>query len=710
MRPRRCGAAISPSRSRRPAISSRPTRSRSAPSNRAWSPRSSSTITTASPQGQPLARLDTARLQDTIVQAQAGLASAQAQVATAQASAAQARANLARQEEVFRVSGGRVPSETELDAARAENRRARRRRARRRRRRSRQARAQLSSAQTNLSKATIYSPVTGVVLSRQIDPGQTVAASLPGAGPVHHRRGSGGDEARGPGRRGRCRPGPRRASAPPSPSTPIPAGPSRRVVTRVDVGANASGSTIRIERIDGRRHRQRRRLYRGACRSQNPRAAASARHDRDRRDRHHRAPQRPARPQCGPALVARARRRGAGGAAGRHHQRAGAARRRGAARGGAAAGASARSTIGRGSRQTVYVLGADGKPRRSGSSVGESNGSETEITGGDLREGMEVITARLAAGQTQEKSERGRGRGGRDGGDGDEAAPAPNQAARAGRRASAARRRPRRRRRGPRRAPPAAGRRPPPAPRQPAAPRGAAAQRMRDMTPGAAPRLYGKPDARAARGDARAAPAAARGARAARRRRRPMANEPIISLRGVTKTYGSGATAFQALKGIDLDVAAGDFVAVMGPSGSGKSTAMNILGCLDVPTTRLLPLQGRAGRDARPRPARLAAPPLSRLRLPGLQPARPHRRARECRAALALSRRGQGEAPRNRRWRRSTRSASTTGGTIRRPSFPAASSSASPSPARSSPIPTCCSPTSRPAISTARPRSRSWTC
>ena len=64
-----------------------------------------------------------------------------------------------------------------------------------------------------------------------------------------------------------------------------------------------------------------------------------------------------------------------------------------------------------------------------------------------------------------------------------------------------------------------------------------------------------------------------------------MAAEPIISLRGVTKTYGAGATAFQALKGVDLDVAQGDFVAVMGPSGSGKSTAMNILGCLDVPTS-----------------------------------------------------------------------------------------------------------------------------
>lgn len=59
---------------------------------------------------------------------------------------------------------------------------------------------------------------------------------------------------------------------------------------------------------------------------------------------------------------------------------------------------------------------------------------------------------------------------------------------------------------------------------------------------------------------------------------------PLIEFAGVTKVYGEGRAAFKALKGIDLEVGEGEFVAIMGPSGSGKSTAMNILGCLDVPT------------------------------------------------------------------------------------------------------------------------------
>ena len=166
----------------------------------------------------------------------------------------------------------------------------------------------------------------------------------------------------------------------------------------------------------------------------------------------------------------------------------------------------------------------------------------------------------------------------------------------------------------------------------------------------------------------------------------PPITQTVVAARGVTRVYGEGDTAVDALRGIDLDIARGKLTAVMGPSGSGKSTLMHILAGLDQPTAGEVTIEGTGHQQAERQRPDEAPPGAHRVRLPVLQPAPDAdapRRTSRCRSrspARTPTRPGSRSC--------SSGSGSTTAAATARRSSRAGSSSASRSRARSSSRPT----------------------
>jgi HlyD family secretion protein len=127
--------------------------------------------------GQVLARLDTSLLRPKVLESKAALESARAAVLEAQATVREKRNELARLKKVLELSGGKVPSQNEMDAAEAAFKRAQANEASAKAKVS-EAQATLEANESDLAKAVIYSPINGIVLERSVEPGQTVAASF----------------------------------------------------------------------------------------------------------------------------------------------------------------------------------------------------------------------------------------------------------------------------------------------------------------------------------------------------------------------------------------------------------------------------------------------------------------------------------------------------------------------------------------------------
>jgi HlyD family secretion protein len=334
--------------------------------------------------GQPLALIDPSRFQDSVNQSVAALNANIAAVAQARATLAQSSAQLQRLQDVYKLSAGRVPAKTEMDQAIADRARAVAN-LNAAEANVASARATLSSNQTQLVKTVIRSPVNGVVLARQIEPGQTVAASFntPTLFVIAEDLSQMKlevqiDEADV----GEVRTGqPASFTVDAFPGQQFPAS-----ITRVDLGSNLSAqsttTTTTTQQVVS---------YGATLSVHNPelqlRPGMTA------------TAEITTTAKQGVLLVPNAALRfkpadGAAASGGGIASALGPPRLRGA-------GGERTATLKKGASQQVYVQGDDGSLKQVNIITGDTNGTMTEVTGGDLKPGMKVVTGQLAAGATK---------------------------------------------------------------------------------------------------------------------------------------------------------------------------------------------------------------------------------------------------------------------------------------------------------------------
>ncbi len=327
--------------------------------------------------GQVIAVIDDSRFRDSVNQSEAQLNANIASVAQAQATQAQSNAQLNRLQEVSRLSGGRVPSKTEMEQAIADRSRAVAS-VRAAQAQVASARAALSSNQYNLVRAVIRSPVNGVILARQVEPGQTVAASFNtptlfviAEDLTRMKLEVSIDEADvGEVRQGQSA----TFTVDAFPGKTFPA-----TITRVDLGSNLSAQSATTTTTTTNQVVS----YSATLAVSNPdillRPGMTATADI--------TTTRKSNVLLVPNAAFRFKPTAAGAGGGIASAFGPPRFRRGNER---------TVTIGRGSSQGLYILQDDGTLKQVQAVVGDTNGSMTEVTGGDVKPGMKVVTGELS--------------------------------------------------------------------------------------------------------------------------------------------------------------------------------------------------------------------------------------------------------------------------------------------------------------------------